>query len=582
MKYFSLFAKLFLTSTLVSLFVFSGLTYTSLKSYKDAFHQQKAKDMSVFTERTGQYLDLYLLNIRNILITIVKNAESTPNIQNTKENLRYYADLNSSIVGNLYIVYKDGTVIANNQVVYSVIGHPHLKELFNNALENPELIYWSEPYYSPLLVKTTVAFTLCMRDDAGNIIGVAILEINTPKLNEQLSNLLYNTGQTYVLVTNKGKVVSFDPNSTIILHKPKIFPYEIRDEFVEQLLDLPNGVNRFKGAEGQLISVKSDGNQLGWYLISLTDEKDFNKSIENLYNRMIQIGLVWFLLMLGATMLISRNFTNPIKRLALQMDRIKDERMSTSIRIEKRNDEIEQLSTSFYTMLTRIKGLMDLQKQNEERKKRLELKLLISQIRPHFLYNTLACIGSLAKQNRIYEVEETIRALILLLTYSIDKKQEMIPLEEELKSLHAYVQIQKMRYSDSFEFITEIEEQHLGLIVPKLILQPLVENSIFHGFVEKENGRITIKSSVMNGQLSLIVKDDGVGISQEQILEISHSHLFEEDIGNTKSGLNGIGIRNVQERIKLNFGEEFGLYIRSEIGCGTEIELITPCLRNEP
>ena len=581
--FISMFFKLFLSFLLISLLIFMGLLYSSLTSSKEALIRQKSEDMSLFTERTGQYLDLYLQNIRNILLNVSRSIEETTlsDPQKVQSSLKYYTDSNSALISQLYIRSSDGTIFSSNQVLMDVVGHPQLGRIFRFAYENPGLINWSEPYFSPILADKTIAFVLALKDQNGTQIGVALAEINIMQLTQQFRELLSSRGQSFALFTSKGNVISFDRNSNMIPYKEGSLQSEMDGQFVSDLLHLPNGVGRLQGTSGSLMAVKSNQNQLGWSLILLTDERVFRKSVIELYKQYIWIGVIWFSLLLFSAYWISRHFTRPIKLLALQMDRVRGGRISAHVKPVVRNDEIGRLSNSFYMMLTRIEELVETIRENEERKKATQLKLLLSQIRPHFLYNTLACIGSLAKQHKVNDVEETIRSLIIMLSFSIDKKDDIVTIEEELECLKAYVQIQKIRYGDTFDFIVQVNDNHFKLLVPKLILQPLVENSIFHGVAKKGKGVIGIRSFEQDGLLGLTVWDDGEGFSAERLHSILNLSTSDEIRAKSSrpQGLNSIGLANVQERIKLNYGKEYGLQIRSEPGILTEIELKIPLLK---
>jgi two-component system sensor histidine kinase YesM len=577
----SMFLKLFLVLTSFSLLMFTGLLYSGLTDSREALILQKSEDMTLLNERTEQYLDLYLQNIRNIMLNVSGrlDREILTSTNKLSKMLRDIAELNTSIVSNLFILRLDGTVVSSNQLLYNIISHPELSRSFRIANENPGVVNWSQPYYSPLLVDQTISFALTLKDEAGFSAGVVLAEINTPQLIRQFSQLLKDSGQSFVLFTEQGQVLLHDRESSILPYKHGTIPHEIDTQFAEGLFALHNGVSRIEGSHGYLIAVKSSRNQLGWYLVSLTDERTFEKHARLLYNRFIGIGILYFLLLLVLAFVISRHFTTPIKRLALQMDRIRGERLATPLSKVERNDEIGWLSISFYTMIERIQELLNMVREIEGRKKTMELKMLLSQIRPHFLYNTLACIASLAKQHRVNEVEETIRSLILMLTYSIDKKQEFVMLKEEIETLEAYMQIQRVRYGDHYKLEIDIPPAYMAAMLPKLILQPLVENAIFHGLAVKGEGTIRVGVVERDGHLLISVFDDGVGMNEQQIDEVLHRKIAEQDIDHLRihnvRGLNSIGLSNVLERIRLNFGEQYGLSIDSEPGefCIVTVEL---------
>ncbi|MBP1989145.1 cache domain-containing sensor histidine kinase [Paenibacillus eucommiae] len=572
----SMFVRLFLTLALASLLVFSGLLYSALSSSREALSKQKSADMTIFIERTGQYLELYLQNIRNILINASADIDDTllKDPKKLENMLRGNIEQNSSIISHMFVLREDGSVVSSNQLIYDVVGHPELPKIARIAHENRGLVNWSEPYYTPLQVGQTIAFALALK--GGD--GILLVEINTNQLTKRLNEMLYSSGQGFTLFTNQGHIVSYNPYSSIVPYKHATLPPEMEDSFTNALTQLPNGVSRIEGADGPLMAVKSKRYELGWYLVTLTDERKFNEAGQSLVVRFLTIGALWFSLLIVLTLGISRYFTIPINRLALQMDRVRGERLAVPPRQIERKDEIGRLSLSFYTMMGRIQELLQTVKENEERKKEIELLLLINQIRPHFLYNTLACIGSLAKQHRVQEVEETIRSLIQLLSYSIGKTDNAT-LEEEFLALRSYVQIQKIRYGEAFNYVEELGAEFAQITVPKLILQPLLENSIFHGLAVKGEGTVWIRARAEEGKLLLTVRDDGQGMTDTQIKQtlMALAPSEQTDLSNLPAGVRqGIGLSNVQERIRIHYGQEYGLEIRSEPGLWTEVVISLP------
>ncbi|GAA3408962.1 sensor histidine kinase [Paenibacillus hodogayensis] len=574
----STFAKLFLTLAAASLLSFSGLLYGAIDGSRAALTQQKAEDMTLFVERTGQYLDLYLMNIRNTLIGLSDRMEGlrAADRDQVRQLLQESVRRNGGIISYMYVQFGDGTIVSNDQLAYSIVGHPSLPDVFRIAEETPGLVNWSDLYYSPMLTGPTVAFALKLRSGAVTVLA----EINTPQLTRRLYEMLQVSGQGFALFTGQGSVVSYDPYSRIVPFKPATLPPEMDETFVQSLIGGRNGMSRVEGATGPLLVVKSERNELGWYLVTLTDERDFRAGSRDVVARFVGIGAISFSLLLVLTLFISRHYTTPLNRLAKQMAQIRGERFTGPYLPVGRSDEIGRLSRSFYAMLGRIRELLTTVRENEERKKELELALLLHQIRPHFLYNTLACIGSLAKQHRVAEVEETIRSLIGLLTYST-RKGDYVSLEEELQSLREYMHIQNVRYGGAFRFAERIEPGLAHVPVPKLILQPLVENAVFHGLAPRGEGEVIVSARAEDGRLLLAVRDDGEGMSAERIAAALADLPRPVDNDNAPEAgrtgrLQGIGLANVRERLRVHYGPQYGLAIRSEPGRWTEVAVTVP------
>ena len=221
-------------------------------------------------------------------------------------------------------------------------------------------------------------------------------------------------------------------------------------------------------------------------------------------------------------------------------------------------------------MLSNIKELLDEIRTQQKELRTSELNMLIGQINPHFLYNTLDTIYMLARINKEETTMNMIQALSKYLRLSLSKGSEIVTVEDELENVKSYLQIRQIRNENLFTYTIDCEVDPEETWVLKLILQPLVENAIYHGI--KPNGKpgiISIEGGYVGDNIFVSVKDNGVGICKDQLMEIKDSidkhHLRA-----------GFGISSVNDRIKLHFGAEYGLNIYSTYGCGTEIRIILP------
>ena len=308
----------------------------------------------------------------------------------------------------------------------------------------------------------------------------------------------------------------------------------------------------------------------GWKVAGTYDLKEVI-----IYKRMI--NNTYFLLFLAFCAIgffvskkLSGMLTKPIKQLMAGMRRAEQGEFDTKVNITT-EDEIGRLAGVFNTMLAHINELVEKNKDEMENKRKSELKALQAQINPHFLYNTLDSIVWMAEMGKSEDVVEMTMALSNLFRSSISDRNELVPLETEIQNIQSYLTIQKYRYADKLNFKIDIPNELYHCPVIKLILQPLVENAIYHGIKEKDGpGTILISGFDAGADFILSVEDDGTGMSKEQIRAI-----FEESPKDgRKSG--GIGVKNVDKRIKLYFGTEFGLTYTSEPGRGTRAMILLP------
>ena len=238
----------------------------------------------------------------------------------------------------------------------------------------------------------------------------------------------------------------------------------------------------------------------------------------------------------------------------------------------KGTEEIVALSESFGQMVLQIQELMEKVRNEEITLRKTELNALQAQINPHFLYNTLDSIAWMCEVGRTKEAVEMVNALARLFRISISKGHELITIAQELQHAECYLKIQKFRYKNQFDYKFQVEESCLGYLCNKITLQPLIENAIVHGLDLSDKGEIRIEVVEDGQDIVMTVFDNGVGMSEEQCAEI-----FQKDIHQK----GGIGIKNVNDRIKIYFGEQYGITISSELDEWTKVEIRMPKVLEE-
>lgn len=286
----------------------------------------------------------------------------------------------------------------------------------------------------------------------------------------------------------------------------------------------------------------------------------------------IACTLVGVLLLTVAVLLYSMRFarriTGPIGALAQKAQKLGEG--DFSIRpIDTNSTELEMLDKGFNEMVGRINTLMARQMEDQKTLHRAELELLQAQINPHFLYNTLDSIVILAENHRVHDVVKMVTSLSVFFRNSLSKGRDKISLAAERDQVASYLEIQQIRYSDILSYEIRIPDELLAFMVPKLILQPLVENALYHGTKNKRGiGRILIDGASLEGEMLLRVADDGAGMDEDQLRALQ-AGLYEERH-------TGLGLVNVDKRIKLYCGEKYGLSFESALGKGTTVSVLLP------
>jgi len=244
-------------------------------------------------------------------------------------------------------------------------------------------------------------------------------------------------------------------------------------------------------------------------------------------------------------------------------------------------DEITELGMSFNIMIGKIKELLDAKMKEQENLKKAELRALQAQINPHFLYNTLDTIIWMAEAKQTEQVVEIVSALSSFFRISLSKGADWITIGEEVERTRSYLTIQKMRYRDILDFKIEVDDDVAKNTVLKLILQPLVENALYHGIKNKrQGGTISVRAKRKGeSEVLLEVEDDGIGFTPDKLTQLRAE--LEDDSGDIKME-SGFGIGNVNRRIRLYYGKQYGLTVRSEYNTGTCVTLIIPAIMQVP
>jgi two-component system sensor histidine kinase YesM len=259
------------------------------------------------------------------------------------------------------------------------------------------------------------------------------------------------------------------------------------------------------------------------------------------------------------------------------MKRVQEGDFDALIHLTYGEKEVVELANSYNIMLMKIKNLIEEKRLEHEAKRQSELNALQAQINPHFLYNTLDSIMWMAESGQNEEVVDMVTALARLFRISISKGHRTIQVFQELEHARNYMLIQKIRYKEKFTFNIEATDDVKQLMTLKLILQPIIENAIYHGIEYMvDKGEINIKVFIEGDKLIYLVEDNGLGMDEETRLALLH----REEVEPTRGG-SGVGVRNVDERIKLSYGDAYGLEIESEIEVGTTIRIILPKIEGD-
>lgn len=377
-----------------------------------------------------------------------------------------------------------------------------------------------------------------------------------------------------VTLGNEGYIYLIDGNGEIIYHpRAQLIDSGLEHENNRAVSEYRDGIYQetFHGEE-RVITVKSVG-YTGWKLIGVAPRQTV--SLNSLKTQLLVVFVAAFILFLMSLVnsYISSRITTPIRKLELSVNEIEKGNLNAKVDAEG-SYEIRHLGQSVQNMAKQIQVLMADIVSEHEKKRKQEFDTLQSQINPHFLYNTLDIIVWMIENEKPDQAVKAVTALARFFRISLSRGKSIITVKDELEHVRNYLMIQHMRFKNRFSYTIEAEDEVLELASLKLMLQPLVENAIYHGMEFMDgDGEIFISAWKEGEDLYLKVSDNGLGMTEEQV-----ARLFSDTPHTDSSRGSGIGVKNVNERIRLYFGSEYGLSIESEPDEGTVVTIHLPAV----
>ncbi|MGG1550495.1 sensor histidine kinase [Paenibacillus ferrarius] len=549
--------KLFL---IVFAFVLSCIILISQLSYRYVQKEIRTNDIyytNQIVDKVDQYLTVNFSSFQTILFSVETSVKA--NIDNTeviKKQLRELYELNSSYVSNIYLIKSDLSILGGSTTT-RIFDEPlaDRKPLFDAADKNRRTTFVSDPYKSKYSGWTVTM----VRYLNGAPFPMAIaVDLDLNAIEEALFKINKKEQMNLALITSSGKIIAgFSENRGPLNVQDHTF--SIGETSAEQILDTTGTSLQLHTKEGVPVSIlKKPTEKFNWFIISINDESRLKAALSRLETYYIGLLAAGLILSLFISFFIAKYIRNPLYALKTKMKRVEQGDLKTTVPM-KRNDEFGDLSLAFDRMLQQIVELIRRSELHNELERKLEIQVLQSQINPHFLYNTLGSISNVIRLGQIEKVDVVIGSLISILEYGIADASEKVSLRQELHNVSDYIAIQNIRYNRHFDLIEQIEEGLMDFPVFRMLLQPIVENSIFHGYngggIE---GSITIHAYRKGSIVMIEVIDQGEGIPADHIRHILTSEPRDLEVKRKRIGLN-----NIHGRIRLHYGEQFGLQIIS-------------------
>ena len=561
----------FTITALVAIIIIGFSLYTR---FSDQLTDEVQKENQILMNQVSRSVDSYLRGMMKlsdaIYYSVVKNTDiSEPSIGS---QMKLLYDSNVDSLENIALFSREGELL-------KAVPAARLKtdldvtqeEWFQETLKKTENLHFSLPHVQYIFDNAegqyhwVISVSRAVEITQGAYVsqGVLLLDIRYSSLEQLLNSVaLGNAGYIY-LIGDDGKLIYHPKNQLIDSGRVQ--------ENHRETVNWRDGIHEeiFQG-EKRFVTVKTVG-YTGWKLVGITPAKGISFSgVKTRLFIVFVILLILFLLVL-INYYISSRITNPIHELENSVGELEDGNLEAEISI-KGSYEIQHLGRSITSMAQQIQVLMKDIVAEHESKRKSEFDTLQSQINPHFLYNTLDIIVWMIENEQKSEAVKVVTALARFFRISLSRGKSIIRVSDELEHVRNYLMIQHMRFKNKFTYQIQADDDVLEMASLKLMLQPLVENAIYHGMEFMDgDGEILIRASKKGDELLFSIEDNGLGMCPEQVERL----LTDTSHVPSRRG-SGIGVRNVNERIRLYFGEDYGLEIDSEPDEGTRIYIHLP------
>ncbi|RRJ63519.1 sensor histidine kinase [Paenibacillus oralis] len=450
--------------------------------------------------------------------------------------------------------------------IFKVIGHPHQRNVTTHvSYKDSEVVSAVRAILDP---------------DTQQVKGVVLIDLKLRVIAETAQDIrLGKTGYLTVL-DQEGQPIYAPPE-----------PYT--DNIPLDRMDLEgSGTYSARAGGRDLQFIYRVSPFTGWTTVGVFTMKESAAEMREIRFYVVSFVFVVCLLGMTASFYLAHSISRPIAQLTSFMQKAQSGDL-TIRHWSDRTDEIGHLGRKFNAMLLQINRLISLTELQERQKREAELRSLQAHIKPHFLYNTLDTIHWMARRKSADDIAEMAESLSKLFRIGLSKGNDIIPLSDELEHVRSYLQIQHVRYQNKLDYTLHIAPELQGVYVLKLILQPIVENAIYHGIKERRGpGHIVIEAAEDGGALAITIRDDGKGIPPDRLAQLQRQLQFAgsaaaaespgpkpESAPDSADG-KGYGMLNVQARIALTFGAKYGIAIQSELGRGTVVTMTHPLIRD--
>lgn len=552
---------------LISLIIFQRFT--------NSLNATIIEENSGIVGQLGESVDSYLRNAMKVSDSIYYNVIKNTDISNDdiKKGMNLIYVNNDNMIDDIALISGKGELIESMPALRLKDNSDVLeKDFFKKSMAESEYINFSMPHIRDLFDRNESSYSWVISlsravevtDEGKATQALLLINLNYRYFEEIFSNVNLGNGGYVYLTNDRGDIIWHPKQNEIYSGR-----FKEDNKYAATLKDGIT-VENLRG-KNITLNVRTIG-YTGWKLVGVTPSAALGiDGIKFRFFVLFVADLFLFLLaMINA--FISDKISNPIKRLDGSVREIESGNLDVEI-VPSGSYEVEHLGKSIKNMLGRIKVLMSDLVAEHNAKRKSEFDTLQSQINPHFLYNTLDIIVWMIENENSDKAVNIVTALAKFFRISLSKGKNIITVKDEVEHVRNYLMIQNMRFKNRFEYSIDVDEEVLSYSSLKLMLQPLVENAIYHGMEFMDgDGEIDVKVFKEDDSLYFMITDNGLGMSEDTV-----ETLLSKDFVPSKKG-SGIGVKNVNERIKLYFGSEYGLKVESEPDEGTKITIHLPAV----
>lgn len=583
----TVFYRIFVMTTAVMVFALLISSYYSLNKFSSTMERQMTENVSNVLEQTNKLIDArmdaiirtsnFIVN-EDAIMKILKEASPEPQPDQVEDGSRAVTAMNKFIksdsgILSAFVLNRDLRLFLPSEDFRSDASNvEQLRDRYWELAGSPYSrgLLWAKThpvdYSSKALSQEENVFKLIrdIYEDSQTYLGTIVMNIKEQSVYDIFKNINVPKRAIFHIMDKNGIIISGTERNSI-------GKFEYSYTFMKALLHKQGSfVTEYRGEPHLFVFNKLES--ADWVTICAIPVGEMLRERDTILRGTILILMLLVIISVSGSLLIAYSISKPVKKLIRATKEVRSGNFQVQADVVSR-DEIGDLSSSFNTMVSKINDLLGQLHESHKKEKEAEIRALQSQINPHFLYNTLASVIWLAESKDYDKITDIVSKLGRYYRQSLSRGMEIVRIKQELEHAENYLAIEQIRYGNKFKFEFDVEAPLWNYPCLKLILQPLVENALHHGVLNQPSGSlIRVTGGFLDDKIVIRVEDDGAGIPKERLQEINECFRSGKSVELNDS----YGIINVNERLQLKYGREYGLFYKSVAGIGTIVEVWMP------